>query len=121
MLYAFPGEKLFTVDVSAAELKAVEAGPGASAAGSLPSQGPDPAAEAQVRQALGPDEIVWDSRPTADGGADVFEVRQPSATDRPAGLVVRERATGSVFRIKALPFDTRGGWLYDVLVQQRPD
>ncbi len=118
MLQAYPGEKLFAVDVSGAELKAVEAGPDALAAGSLPSRGPDPAAEAQVREALGPDEIIWESRHGADGGADAFEVRQPGAGDQPAGLVIRERATGSISRIKALPFDARGGWLYDVLVQQ---
>jgi len=112
--------KSFAVDVSAVELTAAQAGSDEPAGGGPSSLGPDPAAEAQVMGALRPGEIIWASRPSADGGADVFEVRVPSAPDEPARLVIRERATGGIFRVKALPLDTRGGSLYDVVVGQ-PD
>lgn len=65
---------------------------------------------------LAPGMTIFRAQPSADGSADVFELR--SASDAASGprLLIRGRITGTLFEAKDLPVDLRGGSLYDVFV-----
>lgn len=65
---------------------------------------------------LAPGTTIFRSRPSADGSADVIELR--SATDSSAGprLLIGDRTSGTLFEVKDLPVDLRGGSLYDVFI-----
>jgi dipeptidyl aminopeptidase/acylaminoacyl peptidase len=76
---------------------------------------PDPAAVVAVKDLI-PGGTVTQSRASADGAADVLEVRSSSGD---AHLVIRDRAAGEIFEAKDSPVDLRGGGLYDVYVAAR--
>lgn len=110
-------EANYAVDASGTDLTARKMADNEDIPTAPGNREPDPAAVAAAEDLI-PGGKVMQSRTSADGAADVLEVRA-GAGGSEVHLVIRDRNTGDIFEAKDLPIDLRGAGLYDVYVAPR--
>jgi hypothetical protein len=113
------GLRAYVVEVSGAGVTAEPLAPGQSVPVPSGAVGPEQNVLQAVERGLASGQITrWE--PSADGAADVFEVRaavgRAMVEAAPLQLMIRERKTGASFVVAIGAADTRGGALIDVVM-----